>query len=121
MASNVENSCRVWNCQIQRPKVDCLDIVGRHGDIEHLREFLPTDSETMDANTLYWITDRTPHESLPLVDGGYRQYFRLVTSLVGLWFKDHSTKNPNGVVPDPKITKIVKGSKFDGVCCVIDP
>ena len=121
MASNVENSCRVWNCQIQRPKVDCLDIVGKHGDIEHLREFLPTDSETMVANHLYWITDRTPHESLPLAHRGYRQFFRLVTSLVGLWFENHSTKNPNGVVPDPKITKIVKGSKFDGVCCVIDP
>ncbi|CAB3991347.1 Hypothetical predicted protein [Paramuricea clavata] len=121
MASNVENSCRVWNCEILRPEVDSLDVVGKHGDIEHLREFLPADSETMTAGRVYWITDRTPHESLPLKKGIYRQFFRLVTSLVTAWFEDHSTKNPNGVVPDPKLTKIVKGSKFDGICCVIEP
>ena len=120
MASNVENSCKAWNCQILRPEVDSLDIVGKHGDIEHLRELLPSNSEMMVANHVYWITDRTPHESLPLADGTYRQFFRLVTSLVSVWFQDHSTKNPNGVVPDSKITKIVKGSKFDGVCCVVD-
>jgi hypothetical protein len=120
MTSNVENSCRVWNCQIERPEADSIDIVGEHGDIEHLREFLPEDSETMAANHLYWITDRTPHESLPLTKGTYRQYFRLVTSIVRVWFEDHSTKNPNGVVPDPKITKIIKG-KFDGICHIIDP
>ena len=122
MASNVENSCRVWNCQIQRPEVDSLDIVGKHGDVEHLREWLSEKSEVMVANRIYWITDRTPHESLPLAKGTYRQFFRLVTSLLGVWFQDHSTKNPNGVVPDPKITKIVEGSKFDHeTCCVIDP
>ena len=31
---------------------------------------------------------------------------------MSVWFEDHSTKNPRGIVPDPKITKIVKGSKF---------
>ena len=66
----------------------------------------------MDPNTMYWITDRTPHESLPLNNNTYRQYFRLVTHQVSLWFEDHSTKNPLGAVPDPIITKIVKGSKF---------
>ena len=120
MASNVENSCRVWNCQIQRPEVDSLDIVGKHGDVEHLREWLSEKSEVMEANRVYWITDRTPHESLPLAKGTYRQFFRLVTSLVGVWFQDHSTENPNGVVPDPKITKIVKGSKFDETCMLCD-
>ncbi len=120
MSSNVENSCKVWNCQIQRPEVDSLDIVGKHGDIEHLREFLPARSEMMAANHVYWITDRTPHESLPLTKGTYRQFFRLVTSQVGAWFEDHSTKNPNGVVPNPKLTGIVRGSKFDGICCVVN-
>ena len=37
----------------------------------------------------------------------------MVTSRVGLWFSDHSTPNPFGIVPNPKITKIVRGSKFD--------
>ena len=33
MASNVANSTRVWNCQIQEPEV----AVGPLGDLEHLR------------------------------------------------------------------------------------
>ncbi len=67
----------------------------------------------MEANRMYWMTDRTPHEWLPLKTTTYCQFFRLVTSQVGLWFADHSTPNPNGVKPDPKITKIVEGNKFD--------
>ena len=42
------------------------EAIGRHGDIEHLRHLLPSESETLKANYLYWMTDRTPHESLPL-------------------------------------------------------
>ena len=107
MASNVDNSCGVWDCQIIND-----ELIGELGDIEHLRDFLPN-SEVMIKNELYWLTDRTPHESLPLGLGTYRQFFRLVTSQVSLWYEDHSTKNPLGVVPDPKITKTVTGSKFD--------
>ena len=73
----------------------------------------PGKKRIMKPNCMYWITDRTPHESLPLKEETYRQYFRLVTHQVSLWFEDHSTKNPLGLVPDPKITKIVKGSKFE--------
>ena len=107
MASNVANSCRIWDCQIMDD-----NCIGHLGDIEHLRSLLP-ESEVMKPNCLYWLTDRTPHESLPLKKRTYRQFFRLVTSEVSLWFEEHSTKNPLGVVPDPKITKIVKGSKFN--------
>ncbi|XP_065069061.1 uncharacterized protein LOC135694308 [Rhopilema esculentum] len=107
MASNVKDSCRIWDCQISDDR-----LIGKLGDIEYLREFLPN-SEVMKENHLYWLTDRTPHESLCLKKGKYRQYFRLVTSQVSIWFEEHSTKNPLGVVPDPKITKIVGGSKFD--------
>ena len=42
----------------------------------------------------------------------FRQYFRIVTSNVSFWYKDHSTPNPRGVVPDPSITKTVVGNKF---------
>ena len=42
----------------------------------------------------------------------FRQYFRIVTSNVSFWYKDHSTPNPLGVVPDPSITKTVVGDKF---------
>ena len=115
MASTVKDSCKVWKCQITQ---DCGDIIGALGDLEKYREFLP-DSETMKPNEIYWLTDRTPHESLPLKKGTYRQFFKLVTSKVSVWFEDHSTKNPHGIVPDPKITKIVKGSLFENKALVL--
>ena len=112
MASNVENSCEIWNAQIQCDNENNnREIIGRNGDIEYLRRYLGN-SKVMKPNTIYWITDRTPHESLAIANDTYRQYFRLVTHQVSLWFEEHSTKNPLGVVPDPNITKIVKGSKF---------
>ena len=113
MASNIPNSCRAWNCQIEKDQNNGSDVIGEHGSCEHLKEFLPNDNEVlMKANTLYWITDRTPHESLPLTKRTYRQFFRVVTENVSLWFADHSTRNPYGVLPDRNITKIVKGNKF---------
>ena len=45
-------------------------------------------------------------------EGSYRQFFRLVTSQVSLWYKDHSTPNPLGVKPDPDVTQTVVGDKF---------
>ena len=45
-------------------------------------------------------------------EGGYRQFFRLVTSKVSFWYRDHSTPNPLGVRPDPTITLTVVGDKF---------
>ena len=103
----------------------------RNGDIEHLRWALPKkEAKTMKPGQLYWITDRfgklffrrehqffntifrTPHESLPLKRSTFRQFFRIVTSDVSFWYKDHSTPNPLGVLPDPDITKIVVGNKF---------
>ena len=113
MASNVENSCRIWDCQIMDD-----GLIWEHGNIEHLREFLP-ESTILKMNHMYWLTDRTPHESLPLEQQTYRQFFRLVTSEVSVWFEDHCTKNPLGVVPDPSITMILKGSKFDKDGCIM--
>jgi len=112
LASSVGDSCQAWDCQVN-PGDDGGEIIGHLGDIEHLREFLPDSNKRMREDTLYWITDRTPHESLPLARKTHRQWFRLVTSQVSLWFEDHSTKNPLGIVPDPDITTIVKGSKFE--------
>ena len=106
IASSVSDSSRVWNCGIDP------DAVGLHGDIEHLRFLLPETGKVLCPGQLYWITDRTPHESLPLKERTYRQFFRLVTADVSLWYRDHSTANPLGVEPDRNVTKIVVGNKF---------
>ena len=116
VASSISGSSRAWNCGIDP------SAVGPLGDIEHLRFLLPGTGEALDPGQLYWITDRTPHESLPLKDKTYRQFFRIVTADVSLWYKDHSTANPLGVEPDPGITKIVVGNKFsDEGVDVIEP
>ena len=31
---------------------------------------------------------------------------------MSLWYRDHSTASPLGVLPDPAITRIVTGNKF---------
>ena len=113
IASNVPNSCRLWNCKIEKDLANGSEIIGENGDCEHIKEFLPLDKEVvLEKNKLYWITDRTPHESLPLQNGTYRQFIRVVTANVSHWFADHSTPSPCGVQPDPNITKIVIGNKF---------
>ena len=43
-----------------------------------------------------------------------RQYFRLVTSEVSVWYEEHSTPNPLGIKP-PDSVKIIKGNKFKQV------
>eukprot|EP00039_Didymoeca_costata_P022834 m.5312 g.5312 ORF g.5312 m.5312 type:complete len:568 (-) comp3272_c0_seq2:239-1942(-) len=105
MASNVANSTRVWNAQVKDPEV-----IGELGDLEPLRGTLG-DGVELKANELLWMTDLTPHESLPLKAGGIRQYFRLVTADVSVWYADHSTKNPMGIKPGAKV-KIIEGDKF---------
>jgi len=108
MASTTAGSCRVWNCQIR----EINKIVGPHGDLEHLREDLNEDEAvTMAPNQLYWITDSTPHESIPLEQGAYRQYFRFVTSSVSVWYEKHSTKNRLGIQPP---CKVITHDKFEG-------
>lgn len=113
MGSNVAGTTAVWNCHINN---EYGQFVGPHGDIEALRPLLGPCTRTLDAGELIWMTDRTPHESLPvpLVDGMpvRRQYFRLVVGTVSAWFAHHSTPNPLGFRPDPSV-RIVQGNKFD--------
>lgn len=106
MASSVLNSCKVWDAQISD------DAVGPLGDIEHLRDLLG-EGTCMRARELFWLTDSTPHESMPLDHDAYRQYFRLVTSSVSVWYEKHSTKNRLGVVPDPTVTRVLSHDKFE--------
>lgn len=108
LASNISDSCRAWNVAV-RP-----EYIGKGGNCEPLRAKLETLKEeclSMKANQLYWITDRTPHQSLPLKTKSYRQFFRLVTGPIAVWYSEHSTQNPTGIKP-PSSVKILDINKF---------
>ena len=68
--------------------------------------------EVMKKDVIYWMTDRTPHEALPQPETGLRQFFRLVTSEVSLWFEEHSTHNSLGIKPKAEIIKVNKFKNY---------
>ena len=72
-----------------------------------MREFLPAEGILLKPSRVYWMSDRVPHESLPMKKTTMRQFFRIMTSEVQFWFQDHYTANPMGVLPDPHATEIV--------------
>ena len=106
LACSLAGTSRAWDCRVAR------QAVGRLGDVEPLREALPGLGQLLQPGQIYWLTDRTPHESLPLSQGAHRQFFRVVTSQVSLWYETHSSPNPLGVLPDPAVTRTVRGDKF---------
>ena len=108
MASNVSDSCAIWNAKIHDTDGT---IIGPHGDIEKMRSLLGPPTMLLKAGQLVWFTDKTPHESLPVPRGTRRQFFRLVTGEITAWFSDHCTANPCGVSPPMKV-RIVNGDKF---------
>jgi len=102
IASSVENSCRAWDIEINTP--------GPMGDCERYRTELEEEEDiVMRSHYIYWLTDRCPHESLPMKKRENRQWFRLVTSAVDIWYQDHSTKNRLGIKPD---CEVISGNKF---------
>ena len=109
MASTVDNSCAVWNARVSPTAV------GELGSLEHLRAYLG-DGYRLPAHTMVWMTDGTPHESLPLeaaADAAApRQFFRLVTSRISGWYRAHSTANELGITPPPEVP-IINGDKFE--------
>jgi len=108
MASSVAGSCKIWNARLRDPE----NIVGHLGNIEHLRDLLGEGCQ-LEAGELIWLTDTTPHEALPVEEDCYRQFFRVVSCTVSVWYENHSTKNRLGIVPDPSITTIITGDKFE--------
>lgn len=100
MSSNVPNSCSVWDSYVEDP--------GPMGDCEHLRSSFP-EGRVLRPGELVWMTDGTPHEALPQIASAYRQFFRLVTSEVSVWYRDHSTPNRLGILPP---CQILEGNKF---------
>ena len=110
IASNVSGTTAVWNCRVH----DTFgDIIGPHGSLERCRDVLGPPTKILDAGELIWMSDRTPHESLPVLDNSIRrQFFRLVVGEISFWLPAHNTPNPLGFnIPDN--VKIIEGNKFD--------
>jgi len=99
MASS-DGRCLVWDTTMYE--------VDAHGSVLGALDVEP---EPMEPGAMYWMTDRTPHESLPSLEHHHRQFFRLVADEIGIWYAQHSTANPLGVRPNAPIEL---GSKFDG-------
>jgi len=87
-----DGCCKVYDC-----------ITYDVDDLGALSEEPQAPSKVMEPSTLYWITDRTPHASLPSCGHYTRQFFRLVADEIGVWFAQHSTPNPLGVQPNAPI------------------
>lgn len=104
IVSNMSDTTAVWDEYVDEPHMG--------GDVEHLTHTFRNPQVNLKANELAWITDSTPHASLPVQEAGTRQFFRLVTNKVGLWFTQHSTPNPLGVTP-PDNVHLVTANKFD--------
>lgn len=85
--ASTDGGTRVWDTMVE-PE-------GDHGQVP--RPSCP--HVDMDPSTLYWMTDRTPHEARPSLESGRRTFFRLVSSKIGGWFVRHNTPNPLGVKP----------------------
>jgi len=100
-ASTVADTCQIWAACVERP--------GPFGDCEELRPVLGK-GHLMGANELWWLTDLTPHESLPVLEETPRQWFRLVSQDVTVWYEQHSTPNP--LVPLPDHIHVATHNKF---------
>ncbi|KXS15424.1 hypothetical protein M427DRAFT_56776 [Gonapodya prolifera JEL478] len=106
--SNIAASSRIY------PNV-VLDasMVGNDGALGNIRHLLGPPSD-LASQALYWMTDRTPHESMPLKgnpgEKEYRQFFRLVVGPIGVWYSKHNTPSPLGVKPNCPISDV---DKFD--------
>ena len=106
IASNRSDTTKVWDALVDS---SVPGIVDKGGGCEYLRDWIGT-STTLRANELIWMTDRTPHEALPQLESGTRQFFRLVMPYVSHWYANHSTENPKCPLPDH--VKKIDGDKF---------
>ena len=61
MASNQDDTTSVYPYLVKDPE----NVTDHHGGCEHFRKHLGV-GVNMKKNCLYWIFDRTPHESLPV-------------------------------------------------------
>ena len=88
VVSTCDNSTAVWDAQVSKP--------GLLGDCENLRKQLENtrNYHVLRRGEVCYMTDMTPHESLPLTTRCYRQFMRIVLGHVDVWYSKHSTPNP---------------------------
>lgn len=108
MASSVNDSCIVYPALVTDP----TRLADAHGGLPRCvyRKLEP--GRRLAAGELCWMTDRTPHESLPLASDTLRQFFRLVVGPVGAWYSKHNTANPLGIAPDAPVCDTDKFSSL---------
>lgn len=105
MATNTANSCKIYDVLIDKPE----EITDKHGGLDYvLSSKIKNKGYFMEPDQLYWMTDRTPHESEPVDEDCKRQFFRLVVGKISVWYSQHNTANPM-VEPD---APIINESKF---------
>jgi hypothetical protein len=103
---------------MERALTDCglnpHNVTDVHGGLQHARHLLPGLPRLLKAGKMCWITDRTPHEALPLplpvpllhpheASGAPRQFIRL-----SVWYSRHSTAKPLGVLPEAPVSDVDK-------------
>ncbi len=101
---NMTDTCAIWPCRVMED-----GIKGPYGSLEYIKKHIPGDRITTLSHAWYWMTDATPHESLPMRETGTRQFIRVVTSQLTAWYAEHSTPNPLGIQPT---AHIIHGNKF---------
>lgn len=99
-----DGTCNIYDAYVSNKNVD------KHGGT--LKESVQnTKCVSAKPSTMYWITDRTPHESIPVKETTNRQFFRLVSEDIHAWYKKHSTPNPLGIEPKCPIVDVDKFAK----------
>ena len=93
--ASTDGACNVWN--------EMVEDRDEHGGCN-----ANGTPHKMNPNTLYWMTDKTPHQALSNDHDSYRQFFRLVSNDISVWYSKHNTKNPTGVVADCEIVGVNK-------------
>lgn len=94
--ASTDGRCRVWDIEVC-PRTD-------HGNMPEPL----CSSVIMEPNKLYRISDLTPHEALPALIDGHRQWVRVVADEVDIWFAQHNTPNPFGIQPNARVTYVNK-------------
>lgn len=94
MASN-DGACQIWD--------EIIEERDKFGGCS-----VKTQGQKMQENMLYWLTDKTPHEALPSKENFKRQFIRIVSNDISVWFSKHNTPNPKGIQPECEIVHFDK-------------